>query len=253
MARAAVAELEGVVKDYRTGLLGAKLRALAGVSLRIEAGEVLGLLGPNRAGKTTLLKVLLSLCRPTAGRVSRFGRPASDRRSLGRVGYVHDSQALPRYLGPAALLEYYGALSLVPYEEVKRRVPVLLEQVGLADRSREPISHFSKGMVQRLGVAQALVNDPDLLVLDEPSQGLDVAGRRLVRDVVLEQRRRGKTVVLVSHLLSEVEAVCDRVAVLVGGRLVHAGLVSGLVRGPDAGTPGALERAVQKYWESKAS
>jgi ABC-2 type transport system ATP-binding protein len=254
MSRTAVAELEGVVKDYRSGLLGRrKLRALAGVTLRVEAGEVLGLLGPNRAGKTTLLKILLSLCRPTAGRVSRFGRPASDLRSLGRVGYVHDNQALPRYLSPTALLEYYGALSLVPYQDVKRRVPVLLEQVGLADRSHEPISHFSKGMVQRLGVAQALVNDPDLLVLDEPSQGLDVAGRRLVRELVLQQRRRGKTVLLVSHLLTEVEAVCDRVAVLVDGRLVHAGSLSALVPDPDAGATGSLERAVQKYWGSKAS
>ena len=254
MSAAAVAEFEGVVKDYRTGLLGCrKLRALAGVSLRVEAGEVLGLLGPNRAGKTTLLKILLSLSRPTAGRVSRFGQPASDRRSLGRVGYVHDSQALPRYLSPQALLEYYGALSLMPYEEVKRRVPVLLEQVGLADRRHEPISRFSRGMVQRVNIAQALVNDPDLLVLDEPSQGLDVVGRRLVRDLVVQQRCRGKTVLLVSHSLSEVEAVCDRVAVLVGGQLAQTGSPADLARDRDREVPGHLEHEVQRYWECMAS
>jgi len=227
----AVVQFEDVTKDYPRGLLGrSSLQAVAKVSFGVSAGEVFGLLGPNRAGKTTLIKMLLSLCRSTSGRVLRFGRPAAERATLARVGYVHENQAFPRYLTAAGLLSYYGALALAPYEEVQRRVPVLLERVGLADRGREPIARFSKGMVQRLAVAQALINDPELLVLDEPSEGLDLAGRLLVREVVLEQRRRGRAVLLVSHVLTEVEKLCDRVAVVVAGRLVHLGSLSELMR-----------------------
>src|SRR5262245_6611695 len=172
MAVTAVAEFDNVCKDYPTGLLpGPKLRAVAGVSLHVRPGEVFGLLGPNRSGKTTLVKLLLSLARPTSGRVRRLGRPASHRATLARVGYVHENQAFPRYLTAAALLEYYGALSLMEAARARQRAGELLELVGLADRSREPISRFSKGMVQRLGLAQALLNEPDLLVLDEPAEG----------------------------------------------------------------------------------
>jgi ABC-2 type transport system ATP-binding protein len=249
-----VAEFEDVIKDYATGLLGRRtLRAVAGVSLRLEAGEVFGLLGPNRAGKTTLLKILLSLCQPTAGRVTRFGHSTADRRSLARVGYVHENLAFPRYLTAAGLLEYYGAATLVPYEDVRRRVPELLERVGLTDRRHEPIHQFSKGMIQRLGLAQALLNDPDLLVMDEPSEGLDLTGRRLVREVILDQRQRGKTVLLVSHLLTEVEQVCDRVGVLVAGRLVHTGPLSRLLHDPHTGGVRRLENALQAFYEAPAA
>lgn len=254
MSTTAVAEFEDVVKDYPTGLLGWHgLRAVAGVSLRIEPGEVFGLLGPNRAGKTTLVKILLSLCRPTSGHASRLGRPVSDRASLGRVGYVHENQAFPRYLTAAGLLEYYGALSLVPLEEVRTRVPQLLELVGLADRAHEPISCFSKGMVQRLGVAQAMINDPELLVLDEPSEGLDLMGRKLVADIVREQRRRGRTTLLVSHVIPEVEQLCDRVAVLVAGRVTYLGPVSALTRDPHTGAARPLEQGLQKLYENPLS
>ncbi len=211
------AAFNGVVKDYALGPLGrAKLRAVDQVSFSIEPGEVFALLGPNRAGKTTLVKLLLSLCRPTHGSVERFGRPGGDRRTLARVGYVHENQAFPRYLTARALLEYYGALSLLSEPEVKIRATKLLEHLGLADRAREPIARFSKGMIQRLGVAQALLNEPDLLVLDEPSEGLDLSGRQLIRGLVAEQRRQGKGVLLVSHMLPEVEQMCDRAAVIVG-------------------------------------
>ncbi len=250
MSTSAIAEFEEVVKDYPVGALGRrKLRAVAGVSLTVEPGEVLGLLGPNRAGKTTLVKVLLSLCRATSGRVRRFGRPAAERGTLGRVGYLHENHAFPRYLNAAELLEYYGALSLRPYEEVRDRVPALLERVGLADRSREPIARFSKGMVQRLGLAQALVNDPDLLVLDEPTEGLDLDGRQLLREVVAEQRRQGRSVLLVSHSLSDVEQLCDRVAVLAAGRLRFVGPLAELTRG---GTR-PLERALDEMYRKEAS
>jgi ABC-2 type transport system ATP-binding protein len=249
----AVAEFEGVAKEYRLGLLGRRtVPAVAGVNLHLRPAEVFGLLGPNRAGKTTLVKLLLSLCRPTAGRVRRFGQPAHDRATLARVGYVHEHQAFPRYLTATGLLEFYGALSLVPYEEVRRRVPRLLERVGLADRSREPIAVFSKGMVQRLAIAQALVNEPDLLVLDEPNEGLDLTGRRLVADVVREQRQLGKTALLVSHVIAEVEAVCDRVGVLKGGRMIFTGPVAELTREPKTGAPRSLEAALQTLYQKSS-
>ncbi len=244
----AAAEFDNVSKVYAGGVLRRRdIAALRDVSLRVEPGEVLGLLGPNRAGKTTLVKVLLSLCRPSAGEVRRLGRPLADRATLARTGYVHENHAFPRYLGARALLEFYGALSLAPYEVVRERVPRLLERVGLADRGDEPIARFSKGMIQRLGVAQALVNDPELLVLDEPTEGLDLEGRQLLRDVVRELRGRGRTVVLITHVLPEVEQLCDRVAVLVGGRLRFAGPLAALTRKPD-GSPRKLEQALQELY-----
>jgi ABC-2 type transport system ATP-binding protein len=245
---AAAAEFRQVSKTYCSALLRRpRVQAVREVSLRIEAGEVLGLLGPNRAGKTTLAKLLLSLCQPTAGDVFRLGRPLRDRSTLGQVGYVHENHAFPRYLSAAALLEYYGALTLLPYECVRERVPRLLELVGLADRSREPIARFSKGMLQRLGIAQALINEPRLLVLDEPTEGLDLSGRRLLRDVVREVRQRGGSVLLISHVLTEIEHLCDRVAVLVGGRLVHVGPLAELTTDAD-GSPRSLERTLKDLY-----
>src|SRR4051812_27939830 len=184
MTIAAAVQFDDVTKDYRRGLARTgRLRAISSVSFSVGAGEVLGLLGPNRAGKTTLVKLLLSLCRPTSGLVFRLGKPVDDRSTLARVGYVHENQAFPRYLSAAALLEYYGALSFVPYEALRQRVPPLLGRFGLADRAAEPIARFSKGMLQRLGMAQALINEPQLLVLDEPTEGLDLVGRRQLQAV----------------------------------------------------------------------
>jgi ABC-2 type transport system ATP-binding protein len=223
------AEFDHVTKDYATGALGlGKRRAVTDVSLTIDAGQVFGLLGPNRAGKTTLVKILLTLCRATSGTVKRLGRPVTDRQTLARIGYVHENHAFPRYLTPAALLEYYAALTQVPYADVAKRVPALLAKVGLADRANDPIRTFSKGMTQRLGIAQALVNEPDLLVLDEPNEGLDLEGRQLMAGIIRDQRARGGTVILVSHVLPEVEVLCDRVAVIVGGRLAYQGTVADL-------------------------
>jgi ABC-2 type transport system ATP-binding protein len=238
-----------VRRDYVTGLWPRRtVRAVDGVSFRVEPGEVFGLLGPNRAGKTTLVKLLLSLCRPTSGRVVRLGRPAQERGTLGRVGYMHEDHAFPRYLGARELLRYYGAMTLIPYERLAPRVEELLALVGLADRADEPISRFSKGMVQRLGLAQALLAEPDLLVLDEPTEGLDLAGRRLLRDVVARQRQAGRTVLLVSHVLPEVEQLCDRAAVVVRGRLAFVGKLAELTAGP--GGPRPIEQALQGLYES---
>jgi ABC-2 type transport system ATP-binding protein len=243
-----VAEFNQVVKDYPIGLFGRnKLRALDGVSFRLEKGEVFALLGPNRSGKTTLVKLLLSLCQPTSGQVLRLGRPAVDRATLARVGYVHENHAFPRYLTATSLLQYYGALSLVSEPDVLARAPKLLEIVGLADRAHEPISRFSKGMVQRLGVAQAMINDPELLVLDEPSEGLDLGGRKMVRDLAAQQSKKGHTVLLVSHVLGEVEQICDRVGVVVAGKLVFLGTMGELTRFKGQTRP--LEQALRELYD----
>ncbi len=243
------AEFVDVSKIYRVGLLGRDLRpAVRNVSLAIQTGEVFGLLGPNRAGKTTLVKLLLSLAFPTSGTVNRLGQPVSVRLTLAHVGYVHENHAFPKYLTAAALLEYYGAVSFVPHEVIRKRIPELLERVGLADRSRDVIRTFSKGMTQRLGLAQALLNDPDLLVLDEPSEGLDLDGRKLMADVIRQQRERGKTVIIVSHVLREVEAIVDRIAVMVGGQLVHLG-TPGELTGPDR----TLEDALSQLYSRQSS
>jgi len=234
-----------VTKTYRAPLRpGRTVEALRGVSFGIEPGQVFALLGPNRAGKTTLVKILLGLCRSSGGRVFRLGRPLTERSTLARVGYMHENQAFPRYLTAAALLEFYGELSWVPHTVLKTRVPALLDRLGLADRAHEPIARFSKGMVQRLALAQALLADPDLLVLDEPMEGLDLNGRLLLQETVVQQRRAGKTVLVVSHALGEVAQVCDRLAVLVDGRLAYLGTLASLLRDPDTGGQRSLEAAL---------
>jgi ABC-2 type transport system ATP-binding protein len=244
-----VAEFADVSKTYQLPLRpGRTVQALRGVSFGIERGEVFGVVGPNRAGKTTLVKILLGLCHPSGGRVTRLGLPLSERSTLARVGYMHENQAFPRYLTAAALLEYYGDMSWVRPAVLRRRGPALLERVGLADRTREPISRFSKGMIQRLALAQALLAEPELLVLDEPMEGLDLNGRVLLREVVSEQRRAGKSVLLVSHALDEVGQVCDRLAVLVEGRLAYHGSVASLLRDPKTGRERSLEEALRQIY-----
>ena len=240
---------ENVEKLYRSGPFARSgVPAVRGVTLSIPTGSVFGLLGPNRAGKTTLVKLLLSLTRPTAGAVSRLGEPVRVRRTLARVGYMHENHAFPRYLSAREVLHFYGGLSGVAAEDLPRRAAELLERVGLADRAAEPITRFSKGMVQRLGLAQALINDPDLLILDEPTEGLDLAGRQLLRDVVRSFRQSGKTVLLVTHVLSEVEDLCDELAVLVSGRLVYRGPLAELLA--RYGKP-SLEQALRGLYQQE--
>jgi ABC-2 type transport system ATP-binding protein len=247
------AVFDQVGKTYRTGPFArAGVRAVGGVSLTVPTGRVFGLLCPNRAGKTTLVKLLLSLCRPTEGAITRLGEPIADRRTLGRVGYMHENHAFPRYLSATELLTFYGGLSGVPGGELAGRVEKLLEKVGLADRAREPIARFSKGMVQRLGLAQALVNDPDLLILDEPTEGLDLSGRKLLRAVAREFKAAGKTVLLVSHVLTEVEELCDEVAVLVAGKLAYQGKLADLLNDPATGKRRPIEAALQRVYEGGA-
>lgn len=243
----AAAAFENVEKTYTQGSFGRRgVPAVRGVTLTVPAGTVFGLLGPNRAGKTTLVKLLLSLARPTGGTVTRFGEPAAVRRTLARVGYMHENHAFPRYLSAAEVLHFYGGLSGVPGDGLRGRVDRLLARVGLADRRAEPIARFSKGMVQRLGLAQAVINDPDLLILDEPTEGLDLTGRKLLREVVREFRAAGKTVLLVSHVLPEVEELCEQVAVIVAGKLAWTGPAAELKRDRP------FEAALQDLYEKGA-
>lgn len=249
MTAATTFELKEAGKTYRR-LIGAprQIEALAGVSLRVQAGEVFALVGPNRAGKTTLVKLLLSLCRPSKGSITRWGQPASDRSTLGRIGYVHENQAFPRYLSAAALLQYYGTLTYLPDAVIQQRVPELLQRVGLARRAQEPIKAFSKGMVQRLALAQALLNDPDLLVLDEPTEGLDQDGRQIVYDVVAELRARGKTILLVSHVLSDIELLCDRLGVLINGKFAYLGTLTDFRKDAATGEERSLAAALKPFY-----
>jgi len=247
------ASFENVVKTYKTSLFGKSgVPALRGVTLAVPTGSSFALLGPNRAGKTTLVKLLLSLCAPTSGGIQRFAAPIADRRTLARIGYMHENHAFPRYLSASELLHFYGGLSGIESEALPIRVKALLDRVGLADRQSEPIARFSKGMVQRLGLAQALINEPDLLILDEPTEGLDLFGRNLLRQVVRELKAAGKTVLLVSHVLAEVEELCDRAAVLVAGQIAYDGTLHDLLTDP-AGQRRSLEAALRPLYERGAA
>jgi len=249
----AAAEFQQIGKTYRTSPFSRQgVEAVRGVSLTIPAGSIFGLLGPNRAGKTTLVKMLLSLCKATTGSIARLGAPIHDRRTLARIGYMHENHAFPRYLSASELLRFYGGLSGIPASEIAPRAEKLLQRVGLSDRKAEPIARFSKGMVQRLGLAQALINEPDLLILDEPTEGLDLNGRQLMREVVREFRTAGKTVILVSHVLTEVEELCDRLAVLVAGKVAYTGSVKELLHEPKAGAKQNLEAALKPIYDRGA-
>ncbi len=244
---APIVEFQNVSKTYHAGLpaMGTwrprrTIHALRDVSFQVRGGCVFGLLGPNRAGKTTLVKSLLSICRPTSGTILRLGRNATVRSTLARVGYLHESPAFPRYLTARAVLDYYGALSLLTRREMATRVPRVLDEVGLNDRAGEAIATYSKGMLQRLALAQALVNDPELLVLDEPTEGMDLSARKLLHEVILRRKAQGKTAILVSHSMADVGRLCDELAVLRGGQVVFHGTLADLTGGePRPGVPGA--------------
>jgi ABC-2 type transport system ATP-binding protein len=220
---------EGLGKVYRTGFLRRPIPGLADLDLEVPAGASFGFIGPNGAGKTTTLKMLLGLQAATSGRAWLHGVPVPTPESRRRVGFLPERPYFYEHLTAGEFLHFYARLSEVPRPMRAERVDALLERVDLARFRDVPLRSFSKGMLQRAGLAQALVADPDLLILDEPMSGLDPLGRVLVRDLILEERRRGKTVFFSSHVLSDVEAVCDRVAMVVGGRLRGQGTVRALL------------------------
>jgi ABC-2 type transport system ATP-binding protein len=219
-----VIETDSLVKRYGT------IEALKGVSLRVERGEIYGLLGRNGAGKTTLVKILLGIVKPTAGTARLLDRPAGTVSVRAKVGYLAEDHRFPDYHTGWSLLDFYGALLGMSRADRRKRIPQMLERVGVAHRQDRKIRTYSKGMKQRLGIAQALLHDPEVLFFDEPTDGVDPVGRREIREILLRLKGEGKTIFINSHLLSEVEMVCDRVGILELGQLVREGAVDTLTR-----------------------
>ena len=216
----AAIEITGLTKDYLKGFWKKRpLRALDGLNLEVEAGEIFGLLGPNGAGKTTTLKLLMRLIYPTAGSARLLGKSIDDVEVHRRIGYQPEAPYFYDYLTAREFLDYCGQLFGLNQAERNQRVDSLLELVSMTAAADRALRHFSRGMLQRIGVAQALINDPELVFLDEPMLGLDPVGRYEVRRIILELRERGKTVCFSTHILSDVEALCDRVAILNQGKL----------------------------------
>ncbi len=217
-----------VRKVYQNRWRNRRVVALEGIDLEVPPGSAFGLLGPNGAGKTTLVKILLGCTQATSGAAWILGQPVSQARSRLRVGYLPENHRFPSYLTAEQLMDLVGALHLVPEAERRKRSRTLLEELGLGEWQKARIHKFSKGMLQRLALAQALLHQPELLVLDEPTDGLDPLGRRQVRDILAACRARGQTVFLNSHLLSEVESICEQVAILHQGRVVAQGSIEQL-------------------------
>ena len=221
-------EAQGLRKVYRSRVRGRAIEALGGLDLRVEPGEVFGLLGPNGAGKTTTVKILLGLTFPTSGSARLLGIPAADPASRRRVGYLPEGHRFPGYLTARQTLEIFGRMSGMDSAALRRRSAELLERVRLERWADVRVRKFSKGMTQRLGLAAALVHDPEVLLLDEPTDGVDPLGRREIRDLLQEEASRGKAILLNSHLLSEIELTCGRVAVLRQGRVAAEGTIESL-------------------------
>jgi ABC-2 type transport system ATP-binding protein len=207
-----------------------KIEALKGVSLRVERGEIFGLLGQNGAGKTTMIKILLGITGATDGRVTMLDRPAGTAAVRRRVGYLPEDHRFPDYHTGASLLDFYGTLLEMPRSLRRKRAPEVLELVGLKGRMHYKIRTYSKGMKQRLGIAQALMHDPEIIFLDEPTDGVDPVGRREIRDLMQGLKAQQKTIFLNSHLLSEVEQICDRVAILQRGLMIREGDIATLTK-----------------------
>src|SRR5689334_21429472 len=233
---------DALTKTFRVGFWGRRVRAVVDLSFEVRSGEIFGLLGPNGAGKTTTLKMLLGFVKPTSGHAFIAGERVGTVASRRKLGYLPENPALYEFLRGDEYLVFAGRLCGLSGAHARRTAADLLERVGLAGRADRPIRKFSKGMVQRLALAQALIGDPSIVILDEPMSGLDPIGRKDVRDLILKIRDEGRTVLFSTHILSDVEAICDRVGSLVEGRLTDCGALADLV------APGA--RAVELVLEN---
>lgn len=224
-----VLRAEDLAKTFRLGFFRRRVEAVRGISFTVRRGEIFGFLGPNGAGKTTTLKMMMGLIFPSRGRAEVLGLPVGSRTAKRRLGYLPETPYFYEYLTPEEFLDFAGALSDVPPAERRRRADRLIARVGLEHARGRPLRKFSKGMLQRIGIAQALMGDPELVVLDEPMTGLDPIGRKDIRDLILELRAEGKTVFFSTHILPDVETTCDRVAIVVAGRLRSVGPLSVLL------------------------
>lgn len=222
-------EIRGLQKIYYSGFLRRPFTGLDGLDLEVSRGEVFGFIGPNGAGKTTTIKCLVGLQHPTAGQAFLLGRPIEDPESRRQLGFLPERPYFYQHLTVTEFLDFYGQLFGIPASLRAERIERLVERVDLRRVADTPLRQFSKGMLQRAGVAQALINDPELVILDEPMSGLDPLGRMLIRDLILEERERGRTVFFSSHVLSDVQSICDRVGLISGGRLRAVGDVEELL------------------------
>jgi len=225
-----VIETRNLTKVYRDFWGRVKVRALKALDLEVRQGEVFGLLGPNGSGKTTTVKLLLGLLFPTSGQSLVFGSDATDVRKNERIGYLPEESYLYRFLNAQETLDFYGRLFNIPRAVRRQRTFELIEMVGLDWARRRQLKEYSKGMVRRIGLAQALINDPELILLDEPTTGLDPIGTREMKDLILRLRDEGKTILMCSHLLADVQDVCDRIAILYQGELKELGRVENLLK-----------------------
>jgi ABC-2 type transport system ATP-binding protein len=230
MSSEVVVETRNLSKVYRDFWGRQKVRALKALDLEIHQGEIFGLLGPNGSGKTTTIKLLLGLLFPTSGRALVFGREATDVSKNERLGYLPEESYLYRFLNAEETLDFYGRLFDMPAAVRRKRAAELIDLVGLNWAKRRQLKEYSKGMARRIGLAQALINDPELILLDEPTSGLDPIGTREMKDLILKLKAQGKTVLMSSHLLADVQDVCDRIAILHQGELKELGRVDSLLK-----------------------
>ena len=219
-----------LTKTYRDFWGRPKVKALNSLSIDVQRGEVFGLLGPNGSGKTTTLKLLLGLLFPTDGELTILGKPATDVTKNEQIGYLPEESYLYRFLNAEETLDFYGRLFNMPAAVRKERARELIKIVGLENARRRQLKEYSKGMTRRIGLAQALINDPELILLDEPTSGLDPIGSRFMKDLIVDLKAKGKTVVMCSHLLADVQDVCDRIVILDGGELKVFGRVQDLLK-----------------------
>jgi len=247
----ALIRVEALHKEFRLGLMRRRVAAVRGVSFAVERGDIFGFLGPNGAGKTTTIKMLTGLIAPTGGSATIFGARVPSPESMKRVGFLPENPYVYPYLTPTEFVELCARLSGLSRRAARDRTRTVLEQVGVLYAADRPVRRLSKGMLQRTGLAAALVADPELLILDEPMSGLDPVGRKEVRDLIVEERRRGRTIFFSTHILSDVETLCDRVTILRRGEVVVSGRLDELLnrnaRRTDivlAGADDALERAL---------
>ena len=227
---APVVQTVGLCKTFKDFWRRDRIEAVKDLNLEIRPGEVFGLLGPNGSGKTTTIKMLLGLLYPTRGRISVFGKPPTDVTVKARIGFLPEDSYLYRYLVAHETLDYFGQLFRLPAKVRRERTERLLDMVGLRHEATRPIGEYSKGMARRIGLAQSLINDPEFLILDEPTSGLDPIGARQIKDVIKTLGRKGKTILLSSHVLADVEDVCDRVTILYGGMQRAVGDINDLLR-----------------------
>ena len=237
-----VLEVQNLVKIFRSGFVRKKIKVINDVTFKVEAGEVFGIAGPNGAGKTTIFKCILGFIKPTSGSIRIFQKPSDHSELKKLLGYLPENPYFYEYLSGFELMKYMGKLHGIKGKLLNKRIDDLLEKVNLTSASKVQLRKYSKGMLQRIGIAQALINDPEFIILDEPMSGLDPLGRREVRDLILELKKSGKTVILSSHILSDLEALCDKVCFIFRGKVMKLGSIYDLYNEIDS----EYEAVVQK-------